>query len=51
MRDRQLMKGSVSVCNRNACIHANGEFAELISKAAVMMLLLIGLGALLKAIR
>lgn len=51
MKNQKLMKGSVSLCNQNACIHASGEFAEIISQAAVTMLLLIGFAALLKAIK
>ena len=38
--------GSVSICHKNNCIHASGENARLITVAACMMLLFIGVAAL-----
>lgn len=39
----------VSICHKDNCIHATGENADMIAKAAAVMLLFIGIGALVRA--
>lgn len=51
MERRIIKRENVSLCNESGCIHAYGKYAEMIAAAAVTMLLLFGLGALLKAIK
>lgn len=39
----------VSICLKDNCIHANGRNAEMITKGATVMLLLIGIAALIRS--
>lgn len=48
--NRNLQKrNQVSVCHKNSCLHAVGKNADMIAKGAMVMLLLIGFAAVIKA--
>jgi hypothetical protein len=49
MNRNLLKKNQVSVCHKENCIHAFGENADMIAKGAMVMLLLIGFAAIVKA--
>lgn len=45
-----LKKNQVSLCKKDACIHAYGKNADMIAKGATVMLLLFGVAAFIRAI-
>jgi len=48
--NRNLQKrNQVSVCHKDSCVHAFGKNADMIAKGAMLMLLLIGFAAVIKA--
>lgn len=42
-------RNQVSVCHKNSCLHVVGKNADMIVKGAMVMLLLIGFAAVIKA--
>jgi hypothetical protein len=40
----------VSLCHKDNCIHATGKNADMIAQGATIMLVLVGIGAFLRAI-
>ena len=44
------MKNKISVCKDDLCLHANGEYADVITAAATFTLVCIGIAALVKAL-
>lgn len=45
-----LKKNQVSLCHKDVCINTYGKNADMAAKAAVAMLLLIGLAAVINAV-
>lgn len=42
-------KGQVKVCSKNVCVNATGQYAEIITAAVVITIIMIGVAALIKA--
>ena len=49
MNNLLLKKNQVSICRKNICINAYGENANMLAKAATVMLLFIGIASLIRA--
>lgn len=42
---------SVKLCRQNICLEANGKYAQIITDALTVMIILFGVSALLKAVK
>lgn len=51
MRYNIQKTGRVSLCHKNTCLHSEGDNAKRIAIAAGAMLLLVGIAAVVKAIK
>ncbi len=51
MNIQKTSNNQVQICKNDLCINAEGKYAEAISKAIIVMMLLYGAAALIKAIR
>jgi hypothetical protein len=45
-----LKKNQVSLCHKNVCLNTYGQNADMVAKAATVMLLLIGVAALINTV-